>query len=273
MNVRIAAAAALLGLPFVACSGTSPEEEGVGASDQSLVRAETTGTYATAPTSDAGGKDASVYGGYPIKSGGVTETAPPPSGPSACAPVRYDIVLKGRACWELARRTSHGLWTVAPLYPDAPAAIRDTRCAVTFIPDAPACEDEDPASALGLSCGEMHATSRRSAECAANPAQCASSASFDGLNKPSEQLPEPACEVPDTGVDTKPGNSVGGCDSCGVVYGGILYVTNPYDDTTLNVGLTTAGTPTPTVLNVAPYSSFAMPVGSTYATGPVSVWR
>jgi hypothetical protein len=254
---------------LVACSGGGLRpEEGLGSSDHALARESLYGGgRGTVVTTDAGTIDASkVF----TAGGNLYDLSPAP--PPPCAPLRWDVVVSGRTCFDLARRTATGLWTVSPLYPDAPAEIRNTHCAVIFTPNASAtCAYPNIDSDLGLSCKEMHASAMRSAECAANPAACDTSGALDPATPPEAERAETDCSV--VAIDGgSGGGSVGGCDSCGTVSGGLAYITNPYSLSSITVGLKTPTGVTPVTVSGAPHSSFVVPVGSGYTPGSVSVW-
>jgi hypothetical protein len=259
----------LVPLLVVGCSSSDPE--GLGSAQQNLYRAGSFESSGTTVSADTGVADTSTKADTSIivKSPDILY----PSLPTApCAPVRYDIVTTTRTCWDLARTTATGTWTVTPLYSSAPASIRDKHCAATWIAKSPTCALPDIES-LGLDCHERYAMAKRSAACAADPSQCTSSGTAtttppDNVKTGKHSSP---CEpiVIDGGI---PGGYVGGCDSCGIIDGGILYLTNPFDFGTIRTDVTTVTGGQQLNVSLPPLSSGAIYVGPSYLNGPVYVW-
>jgi hypothetical protein len=75
---------------------------------------------------------------------------------------------------------------------------------------------------------------------------------------------------PDAGVI--PNGYGGGCDSCGAISGGMLYLTNPYGGSALLTNVTTAGGTQQIALSVPPQTTTAIAVPSTYSSGAVYIW-
>lgn len=61
---------------------------------------------------------------------GSSDVEPPPR---ACPSLRYDLYRSGSAC-EMPAARAGGTWSMQPLFPGAPAAVRDRFCAYTWSP-------------------------------------------------------------------------------------------------------------------------------------------
>lgn len=206
-----------------------------------------------------------------------------------CATSLFDIVASGRTCTAFVKTTATGTWSAGSSLPSAPAAIRDTHCLLTWTPTA-TCAAPDYA-ALALSCVERRTFTKHS-ECASGTS-CAATAEILTTEKampiaaepcpdaagpvflaaPPPKDPPPTPDPWDGGVI--PGGYVGGCDACGIINGGNLYITNPYGPTTILVNVMPVGTSTPQQLQIqAPATStFAYPIGSGYQQTTAFVWK
>jgi hypothetical protein len=253
----------------VGCSSSDPG--GLGSTEQNLYRsgAFEPSTTTVGPTDtgvDTGTKSDS---GIIIKSPGTVAVA---ESSAPCAPVRVDVTTFGRKCWDLAKTTPTGTWNVAPIFSSAPTEIRDTHCALTWLAKSPTCAPPD-LSALALNCQERHSATERSAACAADPGQCSTSGSATAVAPENIKTAKSStpCDpiVIDGGI---PGGYVGGCDSCGIINGGILYLTNPYSSGTILTNVTTVSGNGQLTVSMPANSSAAISVGPSYIDGPVYVW-
>jgi hypothetical protein len=194
--------------------------------------------------------------------------------PITCAPQRFDLVVApGRTCADFVGHVGNGTWSSAPIFPDGPPSFRDSHCALTFVPDAPACEPGSP-YVFGLSCAEQHSIAFRSAECAADPAKCTvTPTTVDGGTMPFQEEPDCAPPDPDSGII--PMGYVGGCSSCGEVFGNTLYITNPYGSSVpIATSVTKSdGTKQELQFTGVGNASFAVPLSGSYSPGPVAIWR
>jgi hypothetical protein len=141
---------------------------------------------------------------------------------------------------------------------------------VTWTAIAPACAAPDLA-ALALMCKEDLSKAQRSPECAADPTKCDVTADA----KPRDTVDPPrdpgTCDPIIAKDGTIPGGYAGGCDSCGIINGGLLYLTNPYGGSTI---FTNVSTPTGTQqinVSIPGNTSTAVPM-SGYPDGPVYIW-
>lgn len=272
-SVRAVLSLSVAVVPFAACSGAPGQQEQLGSSEQELAISGTyfdrepivdSGKADTKTTTDSGVTDSSMVN--------TTTTVLDPGALTPCAPKRYDVTVIGRTCWDLAKKTSTGTWSVAPIFPDAPPEIRDTHCALTWVGHAGTCATPNRA-VLGLSCQERHSMVVRSDACAANPAACETTATASvnsGSAVQGTMLPWPCLETADGG--SYYGGYSGGCDSCGVISGGYLYLTNPYSTSTVLTNVTTAGGGTTQLsLTANSQTTTAIPV-SGYTSGPVYIW-
>ncbi|MBI2393658.1 MAG: hypothetical protein HYV09_29035 [Deltaproteobacteria bacterium] len=280
-SVRVILSLSVAVASFAACSGAPEPQEQLGSSEQELA---ISGTYYEKPAVDSGTTDTKTADTKTtdtastdtsvVKSTNTTTVLDPGTVLTPCAPQRYDVTVVGRTCWALAQKTSTGVWSVAPIFNDAPAEIRDTHCALTWLGNAGTCASPSW-TALGLSCQEKHSIAIRSAACATNPAACETTATSTVNTGSAVQAPmaEWKCaEDYDGGVPR--GGYSGGCDSCGVISGGYLYLTNPYSSSTILTNVTTAGgftTTTQLAVTVPSESTAAIPV-SGYASGPIYIW-
>lgn len=266
-SLRLALPVVVLG-SIAACVGATQEEDPSAGDEQGLAR--------TTEVAEGSGRTT-----RPPRDSGVADTSKPFTPPlapmtptlgvlAACAPARYDIRLSsGRTCAAFAKTTATGTWTVAPLFPSAPAAIRDASCAVTWHAIAPTCAAPD-LTALALNCQENLSKAERSAACAADPAACTvSSLAQDLGTKETPRVPG-SCEpiIIDGGI---PGGYAGGCDSCGIIHGGLLYLTNPYGKSSIFTNVSTpAGVQQLNVL-IPPFTSTAVNMPG-YPNGPIYIW-
>lgn len=208
-----------------------------------------------------------------------------------CTTTLFDIVASGRTCAAFAKTTTTGTWSAGSSLPGAPAAIRDTHCLLIWTPTS-ACAAPDYA-ALGMSCVERRTftahrecasgtscaatgeilTTKQSMPAGAEPCPSTSGPVFFAAPPPKDP-PDPP-PGPDPWDGGTPGGYVGGCDACGIVNGGNLYITNPYGATTILVNVTPVGTSTPQQLQIqAPATStFAYPIGSGYQQTTAFVWK
>lgn len=273
--VRLSVPVLVASAAVAACSGTGAPDEDLASSEGALRSFAVSGTgVVSSEPKDAGTADANDSGKGSVISAPIataaTVASPAPSGPASCALTRIDLVADGRTCWSFAKRTPSGLWTVTSAFPDAPAAVRDTRCALTWIPNAPTCAEPD-VGALGLTCHEYRSMAWRSAACAANPAACESSGSA-APRTPTARVYETSCEVVQIDGGSGGGYS-GGCDSCGVVSGGMLYALNPYGTPSVVTDVWSGGVLTQLTLSAPPYSSFVVPLSGSTSSGTVPIWR
>lgn len=242
----------VLAAPFVllvACGGQSPDES-LSSSEQELKRFGMEGSDPVRVSADSGVADTKPDTGL--------DTSKPPflveplapllenfNPPPECTRVRYDIrTSPGRTCADLARTTSTGTWSVAPVFGDAPPEIRDTFCAATWLGSSPTCAPPD-VGALELTCKERMWMVRRSPACAADPANCSVTATTDSESEVT-MPPVRTCEVgsaSDAGTDSGViyGGIIGGCDSCAVSYGGNLFLTNPFYSSTVYTNIWSGG--------------------------------
>jgi len=256
---------------IAACSGANEPSEKTGSTEQELIFGGFTREPVLTTPTDAG-TDTSSTADTSIKVVAPTATLDPGSPAAPCAPMRYDVTTSGRTCWDLAKTTPTGTFTVTPIFSSAPAAIRDTRCALTWIGKAGVCGYPDW-SALALNCAEQHSMVGRSAACAADPSQCAVSGSLSTVTSPSAPLPRRSCTEwgPEAGII--PNGYGGGCDSCGIIDGGYLYLSNPYGGSALLTNVTTAGGGTTQLSLVVPaQTTTAISVPTTYSSGPIYLW-
>lgn len=257
---------------IAACSGVAEPPEKTGSTEQELLAFATYREPTTTVTTDAGTDTAKVdttSKTIAVSGATILENATP-SAP--CAPQRFDVTVSGRTCWDLAKATPSGTWSVAPIFGDAPAAIRDTRCALTWVAKSPTCAAPDVA-ALALTCKEVHTLVMRSAACAADPGQCGVSGSITTVPAGSataarEEWPCEPVKI-DGGI---PGGYVGGCDSCGIITGGMLYLTNPYSSSSILTNVTTTSGPQQLSVAVPSNTTVAVPVSSTYSSGSLYIW-
>jgi hypothetical protein len=272
MKVYIACLTTFTAVAMLAC-GSDRGPDGVGSSEERLVRKGVLTDPGAVYVDDAGTKDTGDRFNTKLPVGDLA-AVDSPTGPTSCAPQRWDLVAEGRTCFDFAGRVSNGLWTVAPIFPDGPPSLRNTHCALTFIPDAPGCARVPAYEAFHLSCSELRSLTERSAACAANPAACSVSATSDT----SEAIPFKAqddCSVPDTGPDSSGGGYIGGCGACGAVYGNTLYITNPFNSySTIATTVTKSdGTTQQLQFSGVGSSSFSVPLSGSYTSGTVPIWR
>ncbi len=263
----------VLAAPFVllvACGGQGSTES-LSESEQGLKRFGTEGEEPVRTPVDSGVRDTGQDTGadtslpprlaQPLAT--VFENSNPP--PTSCTRVRYDIrTSPGRTCADLAKTTSSGTWSVAPVFPSAPDAdVRDTFCAVTWIANTPTCALPD-FGVLGLTCKEQMWMVRRSTACATDPANCSVTATT-GTELDQTKPPVRTCGG-DAGVIY--GGIIGGCDRCAVSYGGNLFLTNPFGSSTVHTDIWTGGGFL--TVTMPPYSTTEL---TGYSATSVVIWQ
>lgn len=149
------------------------------------------------------------------------ETAPP------CLAQRWDFVISGgdaRTCASFARTAWNGVWSTALTYPSAPLEIRNKFCAVTFTSKAGVC-NRASATDLNLNCHETASlVARTTATAPPRVTKLGSSPRWSDLDSQAK------CPVSTPEVYYNPGlmkslTYTGGCTSCAVIEGGMLYLT------------------------------------------------
>lgn len=273
MKVYIACLTTFIVVAASACGSQRGETE-VGSRQDPLSRKAASGDIE--PTVDDG-----TGGHAPGRPAAIGDLTEPDAGdaavavPPACPPQRWDLVLgAGRKCSDFAGRHGNGTWTAASTIPGAPPSLSETHCALTFVPDAPACLAGSVTDVVTLTCAERHTVTERSALCAANPAECnVAPLAEAGATKPF--APEDFCTsiIPKILPDGGNVGYAGGCSSCGVVYDNTLYITNPIDQPTIATSVTTSeGIVVPLHFNGVAKTTFAVPLSGNYQPGTVSIW-
>jgi len=289
MKARFTFVLAVVASTFVACSmAFDRSDEGPSESDdEALARVGIDPTGSGGRTYDAGVKDTG------IKDSGVKDSsilgvlkfdamvkAMDPT--SSCALQRWDFVPSGRSCAAFSKTTADGVWSAVSLFPDAPPAVRDSRCALTFRANSPACVGGHPDTAFAMNCSEINSLATRSAACAADASQCTGSGNLVTTSSATAPAFKPVsnCGPFDGGHG---GTGVGTCDVCGFTYGGSLYVINPFALSSIYVDIWGTGGSYLTESNqswlvtATPQSSFRIDLptdaGVTWADGKtVKVW-
>jgi hypothetical protein len=182
------------------------------------------------------------------------------------SPRRYELSLaEGHACEDI--RAHGGRWVARPLFGDAPASLRDRACIVKWSPsrrNAP----PDPtvlAAAPGVLMVAPDCTGART---------CSSASACSTVEANVQQIPfEPEPDiVPYTGAS--------GCDVCGVVSGGKIWVIDPPwllpGTRKINVGLTGGAARTFVVDKPAGVQAYAVtlpppPPGQSYVEGRIKI--
>jgi len=152
----------------------------------------------------------------------------------ACGPQRWDFAISGgdlRTCAQFSKTTTKGTWIAFSTFPGAPASIRDKRCAVVFKSNADVCTRATKAE-LGMNCFEDHSLIERDSNCAKLGAACTA-------GNPTVMQPPRAAPIGPTEIESacRPNSAEprldqmqtysGGCPSCGVLFGGRLFLTSP----------------------------------------------
>jgi hypothetical protein len=271
--IRVAVPVVVVLGSIAACSGAGQPQEDLGSSEQELMRLGLYDQPPTTITTDSGRTDTATTDTAKADTGILVKSfdpiyMDPGTSVGSCAPTRYDITTNLRNCSALAMTTSTGTWSVASIFPGAPAAVRDTHCAATWRGIYPTCAPPN-VSALALNCKERKSKRLRSPECAADPTQCNVTATVATVTDAGSPPPS-SC---DSSYLIMPGGYVGGCDSCGFVSGGMLYISNPYDDVSLRTNVTTAGGGAEQLnVSIPGNTTTAVSVSSSYLDGWVFVW-